>query len=137
MQSIKSAKLYVDLPGYLSPCSITGDKLRPCILLVTADNILYIIELTVGFEANLKSNVPHKEFEYCPLLTHLASGYKQVIFVNLCISCLGIFGNSSDSFLKLCIERGIENRDLNFIISKLATIIICSTYYIFCMRNKT
>ena len=28
LQSIKSAKLYVDLPGYLSPCSITREKFR-------------------------------------------------------------------------------------------------------------
>ena len=136
LQSINCAKLYVDLPGYLSPCSITGDKLRPHILLSTADNILYIIELTVGFEANINSNAHRKELKYPPCFTDLANDYKQVKFVNLCISYLFIFGNSSDSFLKLCIESGIENRDRTSIISKLSTVIICSTYSIFCMRNK-
>ena len=43
IQSINSAKLYVDLPGYLSPCTITGDSLRPDIILSTADNVLYIL----------------------------------------------------------------------------------------------
>ena len=55
-QSVNSSKLYVDLPGYLSPCIITGDSLRPDILLSTIDNRLYIIELTVGFETNLANN---------------------------------------------------------------------------------
>ena len=44
LQSIKSAKLYADLPGYVSPCTITGNSFRPEIILSTADNILYIIE---------------------------------------------------------------------------------------------
>ena len=136
LQSIKPAKLYADLPGYLSPCTITGDSLRPDILLSTADNTLYIIELTVGFETNLDNNAHRKELKYRPLLTDLAKDYNKIRFVNLCISCLGIFGNSSDSFLQMCNERGIENHDLRFIISKLSTIIIRTTYYIFCMRNK-
>ena len=42
LQSINSAKLYVDLPGYFSPCTITSDSLRPDIILSTADNVLYI-----------------------------------------------------------------------------------------------
>ena len=133
---MKSVKLYADLPGYLSPCTITGDSLRPNIILSTADNVLYIIELTVGFETNLNNNARRKELKYRPLLTDLANDYKQVKFINLSISCLGIFGNSSDSFLKLYMERGISNGDLNFIISKISTIIIRSTYYIFCIRNK-
>ena len=114
-----------------------GERIRHDILLSPADNILYIIDLTVGFETDLKNNAHRKELKYRPLLSDLATDYKQVKFANLCISCLGIFGNSSDSFLKLCIERGIDNSDPNFIISKFSTIIIRSTYYIFCMRNKT
>ena len=47
-----------------------------------------------------------------------------------------IFGNSSDSFLQMCNERGIDNHDFRFIISKLSTIIIRTTYYIFCKTNK-
>ena len=66
LQSIRSAKLYVDLPGYLSPCIITGDRLRPDILFATADNILYITELTVGFETNLNINASRKELKYRP-----------------------------------------------------------------------
>ena len=112
LQSIKSAKLYADLPGYLSPCTITGDSLRPDIILCTSNNVLYIIELTVGFETTLNNNARHKELKYRPLLTDLANDYKQVKFINLTISCLGTFGNSSDSFLKLCMERGLSNGEI-------------------------
>ena len=136
LQSIKYAKLYADLPCYLSPCTITGDGLRPDIILSTTDNVLYIVELTAGFETNLHNNARRKELKYCPFLTDLANDYKEIKFINLTISCLGIFGNSSGSFLKLCMERGISNDDLNFIISKISTLIIRSTYYIFCVRNK-
>ena len=36
-QSIVGSTLYVDLPGFLSPCIITGDTFRPDILLVSKD----------------------------------------------------------------------------------------------------
>ena len=77
------------------------------------------------------------ELKYRPLLTDLANDHKQVKFVNFCISYPGIFGNSSHLFLKRRIEGGNDSRDHNFIISELSTIIIRSTYYIFCLRNKT
>ena len=116
LQSINSAKLYVDLSGYLSPCTITSDSLRPDVILSTAENVMYILELTVGFETNLSNNVSRKELKYHPLLTDLANDYKQNKFINLSISSLGIFGIRSDSFFKLCMERGVNNGDLNFII---------------------
>ena len=136
LQSINSAKLYVDLPGYLSPCTTTGDSLHPDIILSTADNVLHIIDLAVGFETNLNKNASRKELKYRPLLTDLANDYEQIKFINLSISSLGISGNCSDSFFKLGMERGINNGDLTFIISKISNIIIRSTCYIFCMRNK-
>ena len=130
LQSIRSAKLYVDLPGYLSPCIIAGGKLRPDILFSTADNVLYIIELTVGFETNLNINASRRKLKYCPLLVDLDKAYDRIELVNLCISSLGIFGNSSDSFLQMCNDIGY------FIVTKLSTIMTRTTYYIFCMRNK-
>ena len=62
---------------------------------------MYIIDITVGIETNLNNTARRKELKYRPLLTDLANDYKEVKFINLSISCLGIFGNSSDSFLKL------------------------------------
>ena len=71
----------------------------------------------------------------CPI-QDLSFNYRNVKFVNLSISSLGIFGKSCDSFIQMCNDLNIEKKHLNYIIIKLTTIIIRTTYYIFCMRNK-
>ena len=43
-QSIKNTSLYVDIPGFISPCALTGNGLRPDLLLVSRDKCLYIFE---------------------------------------------------------------------------------------------
>ena len=48
--SLKHCTVYADLPSFLSPCMITGESLRPDLLLLTEDKLLYILELTIGFE---------------------------------------------------------------------------------------
>ena len=78
LQTIQNAKLYVDLPGYHSPCIVTGNNLRPDILLSTTDNILYIIELTVCFKTNLSNNALRKDLRYSPLLSDLVTDYEEV-----------------------------------------------------------
>ncbi len=49
--------LYVDRPGFLHPSIVTGIKYRPDLLLTTKDNCLYNLELTVGYETNLRNNI--------------------------------------------------------------------------------
>ncbi len=49
--------LYGDLPGFLNPSIVTGDKYRPDLQLARKDNCLYILELTVGYETNLRNNI--------------------------------------------------------------------------------
>ena len=98
------------------------------LFITTADNILYIIELTVGFERNLNINASRKKLKYHPLLVELDKADDRIEFVNLCMSSLGIFGNSSDSFLQMCNDIGIDKHHLNFIVTK--------STQIFCMRNK-
>ena len=56
LSSLQPSKLFVDLPGYLSPSILTRESLHPDMLLSIEDKCLYIIELTVGFETNLKRN---------------------------------------------------------------------------------
>ena len=90
----------------------------------------------MDFETNLDNNAHRKELNYRPLFTDLAKDYNKIKFVNLCISCLDIFGNSSDSILQMYNEIGIENRDLRFIVYKLLITIISTTYYRFFIRKK-
>ena len=53
-QSIKNSSLYMDIPGFISLCALTGDSIHPDVLLVTLDKCFYILELTVAFESNLE-----------------------------------------------------------------------------------
>ena len=135
-QYLNQCTFYVDLPQYLSPSLVTGDDLRPDMLISTPSNTLYVLELSVGFETNLDNNADRKFSKYRYLLNDLTSKYRHVEFVNLSIGSLGIFGQSCDSFIQMCSDLTIEKAHTNYIITKLSTIIIRTTYYIFCMRNK-
>ena len=67
LQSLRNSSLYVDLPGFLSPCIVTGDQLRPYMLFSIGKTTLYVIEVTVGFETNLNSNAETKHEKYYEL----------------------------------------------------------------------
>ena len=56
IQSAKFSDLYVDLPGYISPCVLTGDKLRSDLLITLQTKCIYILELesSLGFIEMLK-----------------------------------------------------------------------------------
>ena len=135
-QAVQGSILHADLPGFLSPCIITGDNLRPDLLLTTANNILYILELTVGFETNLEVNARRKREKYRPLVRDLAAAYREVKIVNLSISSLGIFGQSCDTFMDMVKDLKIDKNHQTYIIKKITNIAIRTTYYIFCCRNK-
>ena len=98
LPSLQPSKLYVDLPGYLSPSILTGESLLPDMLLSIEDKCLYIIDLTVGFETNLKRNSQRKEIKYRPLLTHFENTYRKVEFIKLSTSSVGMIGQTSESF---------------------------------------
>ena len=65
----------------------------------------------------------------------LKSTRVMIMFVNLSIGSVGIFGQSCDSFIQMCSNLTIDKAYIKYIIAKLATIIIRTTYYIFCMRR--
>ena len=136
LQCIKNSTMYADLPGFLSPCIVTGDHLRPDMLISTDSASIYIIELTVGFETNINLNAERKKDKYMQLTCDISSKYRSVNFINLSISSLGIFGKSFNSFIAMCNDLNIEKKTLNYALRKITAIIIRSTYYIFCMRNK-
>ena len=85
---LERSKMYVDLPGFISPSVITGDELRPDLLLTIENKILYILELTVGFETILKTNSDRKHEKYLTLITDQENVYDEVKFVNVSIRCI-------------------------------------------------
>ena len=64
-------------------------------LLAIGKIILYVIEMSVGFENNLNMNAERKHEKYLQLTRDLSSDYNDVKFINLSLSTLGIFGKSS------------------------------------------
>ena len=70
------------------------------------------------------------------LVSDLRSQYTSVTFVNLSMSALGIYSNSCLAFLKMCDSLSIDNQQKRFLISKLSTISIRTTFYIFCCIDK-
>ena len=97
---MRNSSLYADLPGFLSPCILTGDQLRPDLLLSIGKTTLYMIELTVGFETNLKSNAECKHEKYHQPIRDLSSDFHSMKFINLSLSALGIFGKSCEPFYR-------------------------------------
>ena len=136
LQSINVGNVYADTPGFKNPSIITGDEYRPDILFVTPDKSLYIIELTVGYETNLHKNVERKKEKYKNLIREQSNHFYTVKFINLSMSCLGVFDSECLSFLEMLNTLGMEKMQQQFCIKKMMSIAIRSSYYIFCCRNK-
>ena len=101
---VKGSKLYVDLPGFITPSVITGDELRPDLLLTIENKLLYILELTVGFETNLKINSDRKLKKYFTLISDQENNFDKVKFVNVSIRSLGEFGRRTHLLICLRFE---------------------------------
>ena len=135
-QSINGVNLFVDLPNYKSPSIITGNPHRPDLLLLTSEDYLYIVELTVGFESNLENNVKRKKCKYSELIVEQRRHHKSVKFINLSISSLGVFSNECSTFIEMLKDLRFESNHHEFLIKRVTTIAIRTTYYIFCCWNK-
>ena len=136
LQPVHFNNLYVDLPGFHNPSIITGDEYRPDLLLKTKDDCLYILELTVGYETNLRNNIKRKQEKYTYVITEQERHFKTVKFINLSISALGVFDKESSAFIKMLNRLDISENQTKYCIKKIINICIRSTYYIFCCRNK-
>ena len=128
--------MYVDLPGFISPSVITGNELRPDLLLTIENKILYILELTVGFETNLKTNSDRKHEKYLTLITDQENVYDEVKFVNVSISSLGVFGESTNTLFDMLHDLKYDEQRIKYVKKKIIATCIRTSYYIFCRRNK-
>ena len=103
---------FVDIEGYPNPSVITEDEQRPDFAIVKDDNLL-LLELTVGFEANIKKNFDRKAKRYQQLLAKLSNKYK-VYYVNLSLGAIGIIGK--DSLIMTAMGNfDLSKETLNFI----------------------
>ena len=86
---------------YISPSVLTGDELRPDLLITLQTKCLYILELTIGNESNLLNNATRKRQKYEGLINKHQKYYEKVKFVNLSVSSLGAFSESSLDFSEM------------------------------------
>ncbi|CAB3993869.1 Hypothetical predicted protein, partial [Paramuricea clavata] len=98
LKSVNHCNLYA---GYISPSVITGDELRPDLLITLENKCIYILEFTVGFESNLLTNATRKRQKYQDLINEQLKNYEKVKFVNLSISSLGVFSHPSLDFTEM------------------------------------
>ena len=135
--ALPSCFVYADLLALLSPfLVITSDSLRPNLLLITENKTLYILELIIGFETNIKVNSNRKALKYNPLHHALRSTNSQINFINLSLDALGTVGSSSDSFSELLKAVDVDSKMQKAILSRIINITISCTYCIFVFRNK-
>ena len=127
---------YADLPSFLCPCFITGESFGTDFLLLTDKNILYILELTLGFETNMQSNRDRKAAKFSSLISDLSFSYRKVKFTNLFMSAIGAMGSSCKSLLSLLNDLHFNKTIQKIFITKAMNISIRSGYYIFCRQNK-
>ena len=80
--SLRHCTVYTDLPSFLSPF-ITGECFCPDLLLLNDTNILYTLELTVGFETNQRYNSDLKAAKYSSLITDLSLSVKSSLSIIL------------------------------------------------------
>ena len=105
-------------------------------LIIIIIKSLYILELTVGYESNLRTNAERKKQKYRELVQQLTNDYEKVNFVNLSISALGIYDKSTTEFIDMMKMLKFDKRTTNYTIKKITNIAIRTSYYIFCRRNK-
>ena len=134
---LQDSSLYADLPSFPFPSLITGDSLRPDLVLVLNSTAVHLLELTVGFESNLTINSERKSDKYRPLILALQEKHYVVKFINISMSALGMFGTSSDSFSSILKGLHFDTTRQQQIIMKASNIAIRCTYFIFCKRNKS
>ena len=109
------ATLFADLHGFKSPSILTGDTYRPDLLLSCSNGNLYVVELTVGYETNLENNVEKKQAKYRELIRQLGNNFKQVKFINLSMSSLGIFAHECSTFLDMLENVGLDKKTPNIL----------------------
>ena len=116
LSSLQRCTLFADLPSFASPSLITGESLRPDLVLISQDKTFYLLELTVGFETNILFSI-----FYC----------------SLCQSFYGCSWYSWDFLFHTMLEEtGMDKAVQRKLTMKLINIAIRCSYYIFCRRNK-
>ena len=129
LKSLNCSNLYVDLPGYISPSVVTGDTLRPDLLLTIENKCIYILELR-------REILERKREKYHELINEQLKNYEKAKFVNVSISSLGVFSETSLGLIEMLKDLEIDKQCRKYLVRRIINTCIRSTYYVFCKRNK-
>ena len=127
--------LYADLTDYLSSTMITGEKLRPDMVICNNSGKWYVLELTCCYETNISKSISRKAQKYDQLIKDLSTT-RDIVFINLVISSVGTIAKESKSLIDMLEKIGLNDNEINVTLKKLINITIRSTYFIFCKRDS-
>ena len=134
----KDINLLCDIDGYKSLSIITGDQLRPDMVITDASSdSIFVVELTVGFENRIQDNAVRKANHYKNLCNQLKNRYSYVKFINLSMGAIGVVGKSSRCFYDLLMNHlKLDETHNNFLVRKIISCCIRTTYYLFYERQR-
>ena len=121
--ALKNVQVFADIDQCMSPSIITGEDLRPDLIVVHQSKDIYVSELTVGFGPNIQKNATRKCKKYETLL--------EVTFINLSVGACGVIGASAVDFPSTLTKLGCEKKQSDYLMTKLCNICPRCTYYIF------
>ena len=137
LTGIRNVNVYADdIPGFRPSAVITGNSKRPYLLVVN-EGVLYVLELSVGFETNIGNNESHKKRRYESILKDLSSSYLRMEYINLSMRAIGTIGiNGHKGFMNMLQNLSTSKQEQLYLEKKVITICIRCTYYIFCKRDS-
>ena len=78
-----------------------------------------ILELTIEYESNLQHNATRKRQKYENLIKEQRKHYEKVKFVNLSISSLGVFSESSLGFIEMLKDLKFDEKCRKYFVRKM------------------
>ena len=70
-----ACELYADVTNFSSPSILTGEEMRPDLLIILDRSKMFVVELTIGFESNIGKNEVRKRNKYKDLTQSVKSNY--------------------------------------------------------------
>ena len=88
---------------------------------------MYALELTVGYETNLRNNIQRKYSKYKEMIVEQKKKFRPVKFINLSISALDVFEKESSAFIQMLEHLNSDKACVKYIIRKIINIAMRTT----------
>ena len=82
--------------SYLSPTMITGEELRPDMVICDNSGKWYVLELTCCYETHISKNISRKAQKYDQLIKDLSTT-RDIVSIIVVISSVGTIAKESNS----------------------------------------